>query len=131
MHFKPASPLSTIGSLDWYDRSSGSADPRVENPQGHPIRLEDAPTPNFDGLPFEKYFSPEVVIPYDVNRGCYYGECAFCTLPTVIGPGYRTRSAKKIVDHVMELSEKLGTRNVNFITDCMPPGMIQQICRTS
>ncbi len=118
--------LSTIGSLDWYDRSSGSA-VRVENPQGHPIRLEDAPTPSFDGLPFEKYFSPEVVIPYDINRGCYYGECAFCTLPTVIGPGYRTRSAKKIVDHVMELSEKLGTRNVNFITDCMPPGMIADL----
>jgi hypothetical protein len=99
----------------------------VENPSGHPIKLDDAPVPDFDGLPLDKYFSPELVIPYDINRGCYYGECTFCTLPTVIGPGYRTRSAKTIADHVEKLRDSLGTRNVNFITDCMPPGMIRDL----
>ncbi len=118
--------LSGIGSLDWYDRSGGTARV-VENASGHPIRLEDAPVPDFDGLPRELYFSPELVLPYDINRGCYYGECTFCTLPTVIGPGYRTRSAAKIVDQVLELAERHGTRNVNFITDCMPPGMIRDL----
>ena len=83
--------------------------------------------PDFDGLPLDKYFSPELVIPYDINRGCYYGECTFCTLPTVIGPGYRTRSANTIVSQVLALCERHGTRNVNFITDCMPPGMIKDL----
>jgi radical SAM superfamily enzyme YgiQ (UPF0313 family) len=94
---------------------------------GHPIKLDDAPIPDFGGLPLDKYFSPELVIPYDINRGCYYGECTFCTLPTVIGPGYRTRRASTIVDHIAHLSRELGTRNVNFITDCMPPGMIRDL----
>ena len=98
----------------------------MRNDPAHPIKLDDAPPPDFDGLPFERYFSPEVVLPYDVNRGCYYGECTFCTLPTVIGPGYRTRSAATIVDHVRALCDQLGTRNVNFITDCMPPGLLGQ-----
>jgi hypothetical protein len=125
--------LGEVGSLDWYDRSGGpgrsasSGPRRVENAPGHPIRLEDAPVPDFDGLPFDKYFSPELVIPYDVNRGCYYGECTFCTLPTVIGPGYRTRSAGRIVEQVTELARRHGTRNVNFITDCLPPGMIRDL----
>jgi hypothetical protein len=130
--------LDSIGSLVWFDRSSdvgsessdasrGSIARAVFNAPGHPIKLDEAPIPEFDGLPLDKYFSPELVIPYDINRGCYYGECTFCTLPTVIGPGYRTRRASTIVDHVLHLRDRLGTRNVNFITDCMPPGMIRDL----
>lgn len=118
--------LADVGSLTWFDRS-GATVRTVVNPLGHPIKLDDAPPPDFAGLPLAKYFSPELVVPYDINRGCYYGECTFCTLPTVIGPGYRTRSAKTIADHVVKLSTELGTRHVNFITDCMPPGMIRDL----
>lgn len=118
--------LGNVGALTWFDRSGPTAR-AVENPSGHPIRLDDAPAPDFDGLPFHLYLSPEIVVPYDVNRGCYYGECTFCTLPTVIGPGYRTRSAKTIVDHVLALRDRLGTRHVNFITDCMPPGLLRDL----
>ena len=115
-----------IGSLMWIDRS-GDAPVAVRNAPQHPVKLDAEPVPDFDGLPFDKYFSPEVVLPYDINRGCYYGECTFCTLPTVIGPGYRTRSAARIVDHVLELKQRYSTRNFNFITDCMPPGMIADL----
>jgi hypothetical protein len=120
------SDLASIGSLAWFDRSGASAR-AVLNAPGHPIKLDEAPPPDFRGLPLDKYLSPELVIPYDINRGCYYGECTFCTLPTVIGPGYRTRRATTIVDQVMQLCDALGTRNVNFITDCMPPGMIRDL----
>ncbi|MEO0649348.1 MAG: radical SAM protein [Planctomycetota bacterium] len=118
--------LGLVGSLLWIDRS-GDAPAARRNAALHPVKLDEAPLPDFDGLPFEKYFSPEVVLPYDINRGCYYGECTFCTLPTVIGPGYRTRSAARIVDHVLALKERHATRNFNFITDCMPPGMIADL----
>ncbi len=119
-------PLGQIGSLGWFDRANPGL-PGELNPLGHPIKLDDAPIPDFDGLPFEKYFSPRIVLPYDINRGCYYGECAFCTLPTVIGPGYRTRSAKHIVSQVLALKERYGASEFNFITDCMPPGMIKDL----
>jgi anaerobic magnesium-protoporphyrin IX monomethyl ester cyclase len=118
--------LSEVGSLTWFDRS-GDEVVTVANPPAHPVRLEDAPAPSFDGLPLDKYFSPELVLPYDLNRGCYYGECAFCTLPTVIGPGYRTRSAGRIVDHVLELKQRHDCTRFTFITDCMPPGMIADL----
>lgn len=125
-HLREGRALDDIGSLTWFDRSGGAVR-TVVNALGHPIKLDDAPPPDFSGLPLEKYLSPELVIPYDINRGCYYGECTFCTLPTVIGPGYRTRSARTISDHIVLLRDRLGTRNVNFITDCMPPGMIRDL----
>jgi anaerobic magnesium-protoporphyrin IX monomethyl ester cyclase len=118
--------LGQIGSLGWFDPTA-KGQPAIINPLGHPIKLDEAPIPAFDGLPFEKYFSPRIVLPYDINRGCYYGECAFCTLPTVIGPGYRTRSAKHIVGQVLALKERYGASDFNFITDCMPPGMIRDL----
>lgn len=115
--------LASIGSLTWFDASRRA----IANPPGHPIKLDEAPVPNFDGLPFAKYLAPKVVLPFDINRGCYYGECTFCTLPTVIGPGYRTRRAQTIVDQVLALKQRYGTNHFNFITDCMPPGMIKDL----
>ena len=119
--------LAGVGSLAWWDRRGGGAPRSMRNTPAHPIKLDDAPPPSFDGLPFEKYFSPALVIPYDVNRGCYYGECTFCTLPTVIGPGYRTRSAETIARDVVDLKARYGTTHFNFITDCMPPGLIHDL----
>ena len=121
-----ATDLGLIGSLTWFDHRSGRVQ-TVVNPPAHPVHLNHAPLPDFSDLPLKKYFSPEVVIPYDINRGCYYGECAFCTLPTVIGPGYRTRAAETIGDHVLALRDRYQTTHFNFITDCMPPGMIKDL----
>ncbi|MEM8710754.1 MAG: radical SAM protein, partial [Planctomycetota bacterium] len=119
--------LADIGSLAWWDHREGGTPRSVRNTPAHPIKLDDAPPPDLDGLPLDKYFSPRLVIPYDVNRGCYYGECTFCTLPTVIGPGYRTRQAATIAEHVAKLRDRYGSTHFNFITDCMPPGMIQDL----
>ncbi len=127
---KTGRSLGEVGSLTWFDRGERATRGgvrTVENAPAHPVRLDDAPVPDFEGLPFELYFSPETVLPYDVNRGCYYGECTFCTLPTVIGPGYRTRQADTIARQVVELRDRHGARHFNFITDCMPPGMIRDL----
>ncbi|MFT4710183.1 MAG: hypothetical protein ACJAZ8_001648 [Planctomycetota bacterium] len=119
--------LKHIASLGYFTQNEAGETVGVKNIAGHPISLNEAPMPDFDGMPFDAYFSPEVVLAYDVNRGCYYGECSFCTLPTVIGPGYRTRSADTIASHVKTMREKYGFSNFNFITDCLPPGMIREL----
>ena len=36
------------------------------------------PLPDFDGLPLDRYFVPERIIPYLATRGCYWGRCTFC-----------------------------------------------------
>ncbi|MCP5021278.1 MAG: radical SAM protein [bacterium] len=118
--------LGEVGSLLWLDRRNGAVK-AVRNGPAHPIHLNTAPQPDFTDLPLDRYFSPKVVLPYDINRGCYYGECAFCTLPTVIGPGYRTRPASTIANHVASLRDKHQTTHFSFITDCMPPGMIHDL----
>jgi len=125
---RDGTPLSEVGSLTWFERE-GDAPRPVTNLRGHPVHLDEAPVPDFDGLPLELYLSAEVVLPYDVNRGCYFSECTFCTLPTVIGPGFRTRKVTGMVDHILELKRRHGCRHFYFITDCMPPATLRELPR--
>ncbi|MCG6537474.1 MAG: B12-binding domain-containing radical SAM protein, partial [Syntrophales bacterium LBB04] len=45
---------------------------------GHSQELDSLPAPDFDGLPLSSYLAPEIVLPYDPSRGCYWRKCAFC-----------------------------------------------------
>ncbi|MBA2251621.1 MAG: cobalamin B12-binding domain-containing protein, partial [Nitrospirales bacterium] len=49
------------------------------------------PPPDFDGLPLEKYFLPERILPYLATRGCYWGRCEFCDHGEGYTAGYRTK----------------------------------------
>lgn len=118
--------LEEVGSLTWHQRDEAGTRP-VTNLRGHPIGLDEAPVPDYDGLPLELYFSAEVVLPYDINRGCYFSECTFCTLPTVIGPGFRTRKVAGMVDHLLAIKEKYNCRHFYFVTDCMPPATLREL----
>ena len=37
-------------------------------------------SPDFDGLPLERYLAPELVLPLATSHGCYHGKCAFCNV---------------------------------------------------
>jgi radical SAM superfamily enzyme YgiQ (UPF0313 family) len=81
------------------------------------------PPPDFAGLPLEKYLSPELVLPYDPTRGCYWGKCAFCHYG-LCGRGtaaYRQRPIDRIVSHLRELQDRWGCRIFYFSQDAFSP----------
>jgi len=94
-----------------------------------PLDIGTLPTPDFDGLPLEKYFSPELVLPLAATRGCYWGKCVFCTLYTVIGPGYRGRSIEQTVGDMRALQDKYGVRNFYLAIEDLPPDMARAFPR--
>jgi radical SAM superfamily enzyme YgiQ (UPF0313 family) len=82
--------------------------------------LDALPMPDFDGLPLESYLSPKKVIPLVVSKGCYWGQCAYCDLM----PGtkrYRSRNALKVLNDVLQLSEKWKTSFFTFLGDSLHP----------
>jgi len=51
-----------------------------------PFHVEDLnqlPTPDFDGLPLNEYLAPQVVLPFNLGKGCYWGKCYFCKIPFI------------------------------------------------
>lgn len=97
---------------------------------GHGMEdLKALPPPDFDGLPFERYFAPRLVLPYDPTRGCYWGKCTFCHygLAEVGTAAYRERDLAAITEHLRVLAEKHGTRYFYFSQDSVAPKTIVKL----
>lgn len=112
---------------------------RGEDPcaQGRVLRgtriddLSILPAPDFRGLPLERYLSPELVLPYDPTRGCYWGKCAFCHygLADAGTARYRERDAEQVVDHLRDLSGEHGCGIFYLSEDTLAPAMATKIGR--
>jgi hypothetical protein len=91
--------------------------------------LTQLPAPDFDGLPLEKYLSPEPVLPYDPTRGCYWAKCAFCHygLCDHGTAGYRERPVAQAAGHLRELSRRWNCRIFYFSQDAFAPSMARAL----
>lgn len=89
------------------------------------------PPPDFDGLPLDRYLAPELVLPYDPTRGCYWGVCTFCHygLAEVGTARYRERPAEVVLDHLAALQAKYGTRVFYLSQDVFSPKIALRIAR--
>jgi hypothetical protein len=89
------------------------------------------PPPDFDGLPLDRYFAPELVLPYDPSRGCYWGVCTFCHygLAEVGTARYRERPVEAVLDHLALLAQKHGTKVFYFSQDVFSPRIATNIAR--
>jgi len=91
--------------------------------------LAELPPPDFDGLPLEKYFVPQVILPYLATRGCYWGKCTFCDHFQGYVEGFRTKQVDHIVEEISFLKEKYGTRFFHFTDESYPPALFQKLSR--
>jgi hypothetical protein len=109
---------------------------RGERPQGliKGRTVEDMsqlPGPDFEGMPLDRYLAPELVLPYDPTRGCYYGVCTFCHygLAEVGTARHRERPVEQVLDQLSSLQQKHGTRIFYFSQDAFAPKIAGQIAR--
>jgi hypothetical protein len=89
------------------------------------------PPPDFDGMPLDRYLAPELVLPYDPTRGCYWGVCTFCHygLAEVGTARYRERPSTVVLDHLAALQQKYGARLFYFSQDVFSPRIATQIAQ--
>lgn len=91
---------------------------------GHGMEdLKQLPGPDFDGLPLDRYLSPQLVLPYDPTRGCYWGKCTFCHygLAEVGTASYRERSVPQMLEHLSALKQRYGTEFFYLSQDSVAP----------
>ncbi|MCZ6513632.1 MAG: radical SAM protein [Nitrospinae bacterium] len=81
--------------------------------------LNALPTPNFDGMPFDLYFTPERVLPIMGSRGCYWEKCAFCSIP-FDHMDFHVRYAETVVQDFKNLKEKYGCNYFFFTDEALP-----------
>lgn len=91
-----------------------------------PGDLNALPTPDFDGLMLDKYYSPQTYLPVSASRGCYWSRCKFCT-HHLSGSHFRQKKAEKVYQEMNELDEKYGCKNFYFVDDAFPPAMARKL----
>jgi hypothetical protein len=115
-------PADGIGNCIWKD-----GERVVVNPPASPLSIESLPTPDFDGMPMERYLSPKLALPLAITRGCYWEKCAFCTLYKVIGPGFRQRTLDQVMDDIEAVTKRWKSDVIYFVVEDMPPPLFKQL----
>jgi anaerobic magnesium-protoporphyrin IX monomethyl ester cyclase len=91
--------------------------------------LAELPPPDFDGLPLEKYFVPQLILPYLATRGCYWGRCTFCDHFQGYVEGFRTKQVDDITEQLTFLKKKYGNRHFHFTDESYPPALFRKLSR--
>jgi len=90
--------------------------------------MEDAdvlPAPDFDGLPLDKYLSPEPVLPVFSSRGCYWRRCTFCLRPD--RRTFSQRSPQQVVKDLTSLKRRYKARAFHFTDNAIRPRRMAEI----
>lgn len=88
--------------------------------------LNELPCPDFDDLPLNLYYSPQVYLPLAGSRGCYWGRCAFCT-HHLSGVQFRRRNAETIFKEMKSLYTRYSCKNFYFVDDAAPPATLKKV----
>ena len=91
--------------------------------------MSDMPPPDFGGLPLEKYFVPEPILPYLATRGCYWGRCEFCDHGEGYTAGYRTKKINQIIDEIRYLRNRHNVRHFHFTDESYPLALFIKLTR--
>lgn len=92
----------------------------ILNPSADELCFKEVAYADFSDLDFSLYFSPEIVIPMQLSKGCYWGKCTFCDYYY----GQQCYSAKSIPDVIAEMKHfitKYGIKHFFFIDEAVPP----------
>ena len=95
----------------------------------HILDFNNLPTPNFDGLPFNKYLAPHIVFPLLTSRGCYWSKCVFCNIPYGYGPKCRLRDVELVINDLTRLIDKYNAKYIAFRDCCIPPEHMYNLCK--
>lgn len=117
-------PLDGIPNLIYRDASGIHT-----SPLSYAEDMSSLPPPDFDGLPLEKYFVPNRILPYLATRGCYWGRCEFCDHGEGYTAGYRTKKIDEIIEEVRHLKTKYRCRHFHFTDESYPPALFRKLTR--
>jgi radical SAM superfamily enzyme YgiQ (UPF0313 family) len=64
------------------------------------------------------------------SRGCYWGDCAFCTISFGYGRNfkYKPRNIEKVFKDIVHVREKYKTHFIQFADNCIPPRRAEKLC---
>ncbi len=114
--------LSKVPNLIYRDRG------KVRSTAIQPMSGPDL-TPDFDGLPLDRYLTPTPVLPLLSSHGCYHGKCAFCNVGYGGPDGFRMIDPDVVVEQMRTLRQRYGARHIFFADEALTPRTLRILSR--
>lgn len=108
---------------------SGGAIHSTIDKDSAPLDLDELPAPDFDGIPLEHFFAPDIVLPLQTSRGCHWGGCAFCDRSYFYRGAARQRSVEKICDDIKLLSGQYRAGYFYLSNEAETPERLRDLAR--
>ncbi len=110
------------------------------DPSLHDVPLRDAGTPDYEGLPLDRYLSLlEMLNPMHrmwsdgrwnkltIAHGCYWKKCSFCDVTLDYIARYDPASADVLVDRIEAIIAQTGHTGFHFVDEAAPPAGLRAL----
>ncbi|MBK6919400.1 MAG: radical SAM protein [Deltaproteobacteria bacterium] len=110
------------------------------DPALHDIPLRDAGTPDYEGLPLDRYVSLfEMLNPMHrlwsdgrwnkltIAHGCYWRRCSFCDVTLDYIQRYEPAAADVLVDRIEQIVAQTGQTGFHFVDEAAPPAGLRAL----
>lgn len=87
------------------------------NKKDNLVKLNDTAVQNLDDYVLKKYFLPEIVLPIQASRGCYWRKCTFCDHD--FGQTYNVKNIEKLTDEIAQIQSKYGISHFEFVDEAI------------
>ncbi len=95
------------------------------NPEEKIKNMDLIPMPDFSDLPLDKYIFAK--LPYQMSRGCYWSQCAFCSYRN--NKGYRIRNLETVAEHFRIMERQYDRHIFQFIDDAIHPDILTSFAK--
>ena len=97
----------------------------IVNPDGHPLEMNEQPYTDMSDFDLTKYLTPDIVLPQQSSRGCYWGKCSFCDHD--FGQKLSLKKEDKFVSELEYVVNKYGINHFEMIDECISPSYLQKM----
>ena len=89
------------------------------------VKLSEIEPADYSDLDFSKYFSPEVIIPISMNKGCYWKKCTFCDISH--GKTFSVKDINVLIEEILNYKEKYKTHFFYVIDEAILPEYLDKL----
>ena len=97
----------------------------LQNETAVPLCLNEMKPPSLDDYNLDLYFTPEIVMPFQTSRGCYWRKCSFCDHD--FGMNYNIRSIDKLIAQFKMFKEKYNIDKFELIDEAISPSYMKEM----
>ena len=99
----------------------------ILNEKTTPMKLDDMKPLSFNGYDLNKYLTPEIILPFQASRGCYWHKCSFCDHD--FGLHYNVKSLDILVEQIKTMKEDYGITKFEFIDEAISPSYMEKMAQ--